>query len=106
MFSAGTYGSPASWPSGACSGTTCGYGYTSDDTTIQGSDLFSGGTLYAPFSTTAFGDIVADHTDAVDGSTGKVVNEQFTITHKVAVDTLQEALSYSTIVYYIVTGTF
>ncbi len=106
MFSAGSYASPASWPAGACSGTTCGYGYTSNDTTIQGSNKFSSGTLYAPFATTAFGDIVADHTTNVDGSTGAVVNEQFTVTHKVAVDNLQAAQSYTTIVYYIITGLF
>lgn len=106
QFSAGSYASPAAWPAGACSGTTCGYGYTSNDTTIGGANKFSSATLYAPFAIGAFGDIVADHTTNVDGSTGAVVNEQFIITHKVAVDTLQAAQSYTTTVYVIITGLF
>ncbi|MBI4948014.1 hypothetical protein HY844_00425 [Candidatus Berkelbacteria bacterium] len=106
MFSAGSYAAPATWPAGACSGTTCGYGYTSSDTTIQGSNIFAGATKYAPFSTTSPGDIVADHTDAVNGTTGKVVSEEYTITHKIAVDALQRARSYQTVIYYIVSATF
>ena len=106
MFSAGSYAAPASWGTGFCSGTTCGYGYTSNDTTIQGSNLFSSGTLYAPFSQTPSGDIVADHTAAVDGTSGAVSNESFTITHKVAVTALQAAKTYQATVYLIVTGTF
>lgn len=107
MFQGGTYASPGAWPGGFCTGgSNCGYGYTSDDTTIQGADKFSGGTLYAAFSTTAFGDIVADHTASVTGGTGPVTNEAFTITHKVSVDALQAAKTYQTEVLYIVTGTF
>lgn len=107
MFQGGTYASPGSWPGGFCTGgSNCGYGYTSNDTTIQGSNKFSSGTLYASFATAAFGDIVADHTDAVTGATGPITNEVFTITHKVAVDALQAAKNYQTEVLYIVTGTF
>lgn len=107
MFQGGTYASPGSWPGGFCTGgSNCGYGYTSNDTTIQGSNKFSSGTLYASFATTAFGDIVADHTDAVTGATGPITNQAFTITHKVAVDALQAAKNYQTEVLYIVTGTF
>lgn len=107
MFQGGTYASPGSWPGGFCTGgSNCGYGYTSNDTTIQGSNKFSSGTLYASFATAAFGDIVADHTDAVTGATGPVTNQAFTITHKVAVDALQAAKNYQTEVLYIVTGTF
>lgn len=106
MFSAGSYAAPAAWGAGQCSGTSCGYGYTSNDTTIQGSNLFSSGTLYAPFSQTPAGDIVADHTTAIDGSSGAVTDEAFTITHKVAVTALQAAKTYQATIYYIVTGTF
>ncbi|QQG49946.1 MAG: hypothetical protein HZB70_04075 [Candidatus Berkelbacteria bacterium] len=107
MFQGGTYASPGAWPAGFCTGgSTCGYGYTSNDSTIQGADKFNGGLLYAALSMTAFGDIIADHTDAVTGGTGAVVNEQYTITHRVAVDALQEAKTYQTEVLYIVTGTF
>lgn len=107
MFQGGTYASPGSWPGGFCTGgSNCGYGYTSNDTTIQGSNKFSSGTLYASFATAAFGDIVADHTDAVTGATGPVTNQAFTVTHKVAVDALQAAKNYQTEVLYIVTGTF
>ncbi len=107
MFQGGSYASPSAWGSLPCTaGSNCGYGYTSDDATIQGSNKFSSGTLYAPLSTTAPGDIVADHTANVTGSSGSVVNEQFHITHKVAVSRLQAAQTYNTTVYYIATGTF
>ena len=107
MFEGGSYASPGAWPGGTCTpSTNCGYGYTSDDTTIQGVNIFSGGTLYAPLRLTEFGDIVADHTTAVDGTSGPVTNEAFTITHKVSVSELQEANPYTTEVLYILTGTF
>lgn len=106
MFAAGSYASPASWGTGLCSGTSCGWGYTSSDTTIQGSNKFNSGTLYAPFSLSAPGDIVADHTATIDGSTGSVSNENFTLTYKVAVNSLQPSATYTSTVYYIATGTF
>jgi hypothetical protein len=107
LFQAGSYASPAAWPGSFCTtGVNCGYGYTSSDTTIQGSNKFSTGTLYAAFATAAFGDIVADHTTNVTGATGPVTGEAFTITHKVSVDALQKAKTYQTEVLYIVTGTF
>lgn len=105
-YAAGSYASPASWGSGLCSGSSCGFGYTSSDTTISGSNKFGTGTLYAPFSLTAPGDIVADHTTAVNGTSGPVSNESFTITCKLAVSNLQPSTTYGGTIYYIATGTF
>lgn len=106
MFSAGSYASPASWGSGLCSGSSCGFGYTSSDTTINGSNKFGSATLYAPFSQTAPGDVVADHTAAINGTSGAVSNESFTITCKLAVSKLQQSTTYTGTIYYIATGTF
>lgn len=97
----GSWNSPASWGGG-----TYGFGYTSNDTNVQGSNRFSGGTLYAAFSQTASGDVVADHTDAIDGSTGAVSSEQFTITYKVSVSNAQPAATYQTSSIYIVTANY
>lgn len=97
-FTGGTYASPASW------GSSTGYGYTSSDTTIGGSDKFGGGTLYAPFSHTGPGDILADHTSTVTGSS--ISNEQFTVTHKVTVASTLAAKSYATIVVYTTTAQY
>jgi hypothetical protein len=99
-FSAGTYASPALWPSTQCSGSSCGYGYTSSDTTINGSNIFSGATKYAPFAPTGAGDVVADHTQSVTGTA--VSNESFTITNKVAVPASQPAGTYTTTIVYTV----
>lgn len=98
-FAAGTYSAPALWPGTACSGTSCGLGYTSSDTSIQAlGDLFATGAKYAPFNATAPGDIVADHTATVSGN--PITAETFTITTKIAVSAVQKAGNYSTAIVY------
>lgn len=97
----GTWSSPATW-----SGGQYGFGYTSDDTSVQGSNRFSGGTAFAAFSQSPPGDVVADHTTAVDGSTGSISSEHFTITYKVAASTSQDALYYQTSSIFIVTANY
>jgi hypothetical protein len=94
-FSAGSYASPASWGAGIY-----GFGYTSNDTTIQGVNKFAGATLYAPFSSTPPGDIVADHTATVSGT--PIVGEQFQITYKVQTPSTQLAGPYTTTLVYTV----
>ena len=98
-FSAGSYATPASW-----NGSETGFGYTSSDTTIQGSNKFASGTLYAPFSQTGPGDIVADHTTSVSGSS--ISNESFNITYKVKVPASQAATNYTSTVVYTATAQY
>ena len=101
LFDGGTYAVPDEWLGG-----DTGYGYTSNDTTIEGSNLFGstpcagGGNppCYAPFSLTPPGDIVADHTDLITGT--PVSNENFVITHRVTVNANQPAGTYITEVIY------
>jgi hypothetical protein len=97
-FSGGTYASPGSW------GSNTGFGYTSSDTTIQGSDKFSGGSLYASFNQNGPGDIVADHTTSVSGT--PVTSEQFTIYYKVTAPESQPAKDYQTTVVYTATAQY
>ncbi|QQR77515.1 MAG: hypothetical protein IPJ67_05325 [Candidatus Moraniibacteriota bacterium] len=97
----GTWSSPASWGGGIY-----GFGYTSSDTSVQGSNRFSGGTAFAAFTQTPPGDVVADHTDTVNGTTGAISNQQFTITYKVAASTDQDALYYQTSSIFIVTANY
>ena len=107
LFSGGTYGSPDEWLGG-----DTGYGYTSNDSTIQGSNKFGstpcagGGNppCYAPFSLTAPGDIVADHTTNVTGT--PVVNENFIITHRVTTTASQVSGDYQTTIIYTVTARY
>ncbi len=98
-FSAGSYASPATW-----AGSETGFGYTSSDTSIQGSNKFSSGTLYAPFSQVGPGDIVADHTSTVTGSS--ISNEAFNITYKVKVPSDQAATNYTSTVVYTATAQY
>jgi len=95
-FDGGSYATPGAWGGG-----NIGFGYTSSDTTIQGADKFSGGTLYAPFSQEGPGDIIADHTNNVTGN--PINNEQFTITYKVKADAAQQAANYVTTTVYTIT---
>jgi len=97
----GTWADPEPW-----TGSDYGFGYTSSDTLVQGSNRFNSGTEYAAFSQTAPGDVVADHTDNVTGQTGEVSSEQFTITYKVAVTNTQVASKYQTFVIYICTANY
>jgi len=98
-FSAGSYASPATW-----NGSETGFGYTSSDTSIQGLDKFGSGTLYAPFSQVGPGDIVADHTSNVTGSS--ISNESFNITYKVKVPSSQAAANYTSTVVYTATAQY
>lgn len=103
LFNGGTYASPDEWRAG-----DIGYGYTSNDSTIQGVNLF-GGTpcagggnppCYAPFATLAPGDIVADHTTNVTGT--PVADENFIVTQRVTTNSSQPAGTYTTTVIYTV----
>jgi len=107
MFNGGTYASPDTWQGG-----DTGYGYTSNDSSIQGSNIFNGTPCagggnppcYAPFSLTAPGDIVADHTATISGTS--VANENFIITHRVTTSSSQEAGDYQTIIIFTVTAIY
>jgi hypothetical protein len=107
MFSGGSYAAPDGWQTG-----DTGYGYTSSDTLVQGVNKFSPATCaggnaspcYAPFSLIAPGDIVADHTSTISGAS--VVNEQFTITHRVTVPSTQAAGNYTSVIIYNVTARY
>jgi hypothetical protein len=103
-FTGGSYASPDSWQSG-----DTGFGYTSNDTNVQGVDKFQaatcpGGTAvtapgcYAPYSQIKPGDIVADHTALTTGS--PITSEQFTITHRVTAPPNQAAKTYTVILIY------
>jgi hypothetical protein len=98
-FDGGTYASPATWGGG-----NTGFGYTSSDTTIQGANKFATASLYAPFSHTGPGDIVADHTALSSGT--PITNEQFDITYQVKTLNTQPAKKYSTSVIYTATAQY
>lgn len=85
---AGTYSSPTLW-------TGTGFGYTSDDTSIQSAgNIFGTGTRYAGLATSGPGDIVADDTGPVSGT--PIVNQHHTFTYRVAASGTQQAGRYST----------
>lgn len=106
-FDGGTYAVPGAWEDG-----DTGYGFTSNDSTIQGVNLFGsspcagGGSppCFAPFSLTPPGEIVADHTDLIVG-TG-VANENYIVTHRVTVNPTQPAGAYQTLVIYSATAKY
>lgn len=99
-FSAGTYNSPALW-----TGSDFGFGYTSSDTSIQGlGNHFGTATLFAPFATSAPGDIVADHTTTVGGT--PIVNETFDLTIQLRAPLATVAGQYSTTLVLTATATY
>jgi hypothetical protein len=101
MFNGGTYASPAAW------GTSTGFGYTSSDTSVGGSNRFNSATClgggsapcFAPYSTSGIGEVIADNGTIPDG--GPSLNDNFTITNKVSIDSAtQKAGNYQTTVMY------
>lgn len=107
-FSGGSYASPNAWMG-------VGFGYTSSDTSVQGSNIFQaspcpgGGTLtvpgcFAPYSQTAAGDIIADNTN---GSVGTSISgEQFTITSRITSSATAKSGLYSTTLTYATTAIY
>lgn len=106
-FNGGSYASPDAWQAG-----DTGFGYTSNDTSVQGVNKFQvdpcpGGTAlqspgcYAPFSATAPGDIIADHTSNITGA--PITDQAFTITLRASVAAAQQAAQYQTIIVYSIT---
>ncbi len=88
-FTSGTWASPST-------SVTNGVAYTSSDTNVSGSNRFLGGTAYAPLpvgSTNA--NVIADHTATVDGSTGEIVSESFTLGVRAKAQSTQAAGQYS-----------
>ena len=104
---AGTWATPQNWAN-FCKddANDCGFGYTSNDTSVQGSNRFASGANYAAYTTSTPGNVVADHTDAVNGTTGAVSNEQFIVTHKVSVNGAQISTAYQALLYIIVTANY
>jgi hypothetical protein len=103
----GTWLSPQAW-SGFCKDNAnfCGFGYTSNDTNVQGSNRFNSGANFASYTQSSPGDVVADNLGPINGSTGAVTNEQFTLTHKASVLPTQVSSKYQTSIYYLVTANF
>ena len=105
-FSAGTYANPAVW-----SGSDTGWGFNTDDCDLNGGDFWTGGgctgdAKYAPITQLGPGDIVANHTTLVTGSTGAVVLEQFTVTLRASTAKSQLTSTYGTILVFVVVPNF
>lgn len=107
-FTGGSYAAPDTWQGG-----DVGFGYTSNDTQVQGANIFnaatclgggSGSSCYAPFSQTAPGDIVADNESTITGT--PITSEQFIITHRVTTDSSQPAGQYQTTVIFQATANY
>jgi hypothetical protein len=103
MFDGGDYSTPDEWLPG-----DIGYGYTSSDTFVNGANRYNSPTCpgggnapcFAAWATSMPGDIIADHTSLVSGAS--IVNEQFTITHRVSAAANQAPGDYQTSVIYTV----
>lgn len=107
MFSGGTYAAPGAWLGG-----DTGYGYTSNDSSIGGVNIFSPATClgggsppcYAPFATTGPGDIVADNQNTLSGT--PITNESFIITHRVTTGSTQVSGLYQTVLVFSATAKY
>jgi|GEM_PF-1969756 len=97
----GTWATPITWGAGQY-----GFGYTTNDSSVQGSNRFLGATKYCSYKTVAPFDIIADNVGPINGVTGSVSNEQFVVTNRVSVSSSQEASKYSGTILYLVTANY
>ena len=99
----GTYAVPQLWSDVSyCKDNSnyCGFGFTSSDTTIEGSDLYVSGTKYAGFPNDAANPIrVMDYDSPANG-------EDYDITYRISVLPTQQSGDYSTTVVYVVTAEY
>jgi len=104
----GTNVTPSAWAGNCPSNDECGFGYKTNDTSLSGgtANRFASGNDYAGFVQAGEGDPVADHTDAIDGQTGEVANEQFVVTYKISTNSSQAAGPYATTIVYIATANY
>ncbi len=93
----GSWATPASW-------TGTGFGYTSNDTSVSGSNRFSTASLFAGVPIGGPGDVVADNPGPVSGTA--ISNESFLITTKIAVPSTQAAGTYRTTVVFTAIPTY
>ena len=95
----GTYAAPASWAGNCAANSQCGFGYTSSDpniTTDSRGNMYNSGANYCAYSQSSPGDVVADNNGpTIDGSRA-LIDQVFTLTHKVSVDQNQTAGQYQT----------
>ena len=102
----GTYAIPRPWlDTDYCitNGNFCGFGFTSSDITIEGSNLYESGAKYAAFpngSASPTGPIrVMDY----DGPANGISSD---ITYRISVSNVQQAGDYSTTIVYVVTAEY
>ncbi len=107
MFNGGSYLEPAAWIA-----AYVGFGYTSNDTNVQGENRFSGDPCpgggeppcFAPFTLDFPGDIVADNQGPIIGT--PVVGESFIITGRVTAPEGQSAGDYQTTIIFSATALY
>jgi len=102
----GSWATPTAWAGNCTSNSQCGFGYTSNDTSVQGSDRFASGTNYAAYQLTAPGNIVADNAGPTIDGARDLIDQSFIITNKVSVLASQTAGTYQTTMQVLVTANY
>jgi hypothetical protein len=99
-FTYGTYADPKPWgATDYCKDNTnyCGFGFTSNDTDVGGSNRYNGATEYTFFPTDYAAPVrVMDYP-------GPISNKSFLITYRISTSLIQTAGPYGTTIVYIIT---
>jgi len=100
-FTYGTYADPQPWTT-LCKDDSnyCGFGFTSSDPSVEGSNRYNNGTEYTFFPTDS-----SNPVRVMDYDT-KVANQTYSITYKISVSPTQRPGPYSTTIVYIVTAQY
>jgi hypothetical protein len=100
-FTYGTYADPQPWTI-LCKDNPnyCGFGFTSSDTLVEGSNRYNSGTEYTYFPTDSANPVrVADYSS-------QVYNNSYSITYRISVPLTQRPGPYQTTVVYVVTAQY
>ena len=99
----GDYVDPLPWTnncSTASPNNECGFGFTSNDTSVEGSNRYNNGTEYAGFSESSASPIrVIDYADPADAVSNL-------ITYRISASNTQGAGTYATTIVYVITAEY
>jgi hypothetical protein len=98
-FTYGTYADPQPWTI-VCKDDTdyCGFGFTSSDTSVEGSNRYNSGTEYTFFPTDSSSPV------RVSDDSGPISSSSYSITYRISTSVTQRPGPYGTTVVYVITA--
>jgi hypothetical protein len=101
-FTFGTYADPQPWEGYYCKDNAnyCGFGFTSSDSSVEGTNRYNNATEYTYFPTDSSNPVrVMDYPSSVTG-------QSYAITYRISAPLTQRPGSYQTTIVYVITAQY